>query len=354
MFGSSAEQLGRRFVVAQLTPAALLCAGLSILALPELSWLGSPTELTWLRLQFGRFGETPVVFSATAVLAAILISQYERTFTRIAEGYLTKALGIVGATLILLATFSAGWNWWTKSQSPLPLALAAPGLVTLAISVAQTVSRKGHVAKYLALEEEWRNEKDRLAKFTLERQITEQYPRDANYVRPTRFGNTYRAAEYYPHYMFNVDAVTMWPRLMAVVPQDYQRSLDSAETSVAFSINMCFAAVTMCTTSMYAAFRTGSPSAWVATSLFAVLATGMYRLACSGVRGWAEYIRAAFDLYRLDLLQQLRVVWPVSQLSNREEADLWRLVQRMTFYGHKPDSDTPLKVQRPPSPDTHR
>ena len=57
------------------------------------------------------------------------------------------------------------------------------------------------------------------------------------YVMPTRLGNILRNAELYPNERYKIDAVLMWPRLLAVLPDSFNESLASTKSSLDFNVN---------------------------------------------------------------------------------------------------------------------
>ena len=67
--------------------------------------------------------------------------------------------------------------------------------------------------------------------------LSESFPRNAEEILPTRLGNTIHAFEDYPDTRYGMDAVELWPRLVAKVDKEYRAVLDDAKASFDFMIN---------------------------------------------------------------------------------------------------------------------
>jgi hypothetical protein len=68
--------------------------------------------------------------------------------------------------------------------------------------------------------------------------INYDFPLNEDGVLPTRLGNAIRSFEDYPERQYGIDAVTIWPRLVAKVDKDYVAGIDNAKTSFDFMLNM--------------------------------------------------------------------------------------------------------------------
>jgi hypothetical protein len=68
----------------------------------------------------------------------------------------------------------------------------------------------------------------RFAYMRLRRESLLEYPEQRELVLPTRFGNVLRAFEMYAGNVYGVESIHAWPRLLAVVPSEYQTALADA------------------------------------------------------------------------------------------------------------------------------
>jgi len=170
------------------------------------------------------------------------------------------------------------------------------------------------------------------------RNLKTEFPEEEKLILPTRLGNVIRSFENYTNLQYQIEAVTMWPRLVAKIDKDYAASIDDAKTSFDFMLN-CSALSTVLAfllllvsllypaplTSMWAAL------AWAAVVLtFCAVAVLFYRLAINRAKAWGNTVKGSFDLYRWELLKQLGY----SRLPRtvKEERDLWlNISQRMTY-----------------------
>src|SRR5262249_35598717 len=62
----------------------------------------------------------------------------------------------------------------------------------------------------------------------------ERYPDAEEYVLPTQFGNIFRALEVYSRVVYGLDAIPAWPRLLAVLPDQFRKQLAEANSLLSF------------------------------------------------------------------------------------------------------------------------
>jgi hypothetical protein len=213
--------------------------------------------------------------------------------------------------------------------------------------------------------------------FSLKAQYKLDYPHDINMVLPTRFGNILRAAETYPGERFGLDAVLMWPRLIHVMDEDYYKKLDQSNNGLAFIVNSMILSLLLAGLCIlasgyqYYAWETTSHAALVqgivcgssnldvvaedasskleAVNLLYFLPLGVtcadqqmywqriwiylissgafvfasvffYNASLPAARQYGALIRSAYDLFRFDLIKQLRLTLPKH---SGQEIDLW-------------------------------
>ena len=171
---------------------------------------------------------------------------------------------------------------------------------------------------------------------------------------PTRLGNILRACEHYPNYMFGIEPITTWYRLVAVIPEAYRNQLEHAEAATQFFLNLSFVSVLISGIALYESVETQSVQAARSMNALALVLIALayltYRLACSAALNWSEHVRSAFDLYRFDLLKQLSVATPERPpWSMAVERQIWKRVQGVTFYAQDDAAAEYVHVQRPGS-----
>jgi uncharacterized repeat protein (TIGR01451 family) len=176
-----------------------------------------------------------------------------------------------------------------------------------------------------------------------ERQV--QFPPGEEFVTPTELGNVIAAFEHYARQQYGIDSVALWPRLVAEIDATYAGVIDDAKTSFDFFINSSFLSVVLALEYLYFGLYFQTPFSSVSgilsfLGIIAVLA-GLswlfYRFSIDSAMGWGDNVKAAFDLYRCDLLAKLGYE---TALTNAEEFDLWqRISQGMLFWS--PDAPPP-------------
>ncbi|HEY0783453.1 MAG TPA: hypothetical protein VGE98_13425, partial [Thermoanaerobaculia bacterium] len=163
------------------------------------------------------------------------------------------------------------------------------------------------------------------------RELFERYPKGAS-ILPTRFGNAIRSFENYPERQYGMFAITLWPRLVAVIEPAYAEVIDGAKSSVDFMINSSLLSaalgfVMLLTGLVYPApfASRAALAAWLfEVAVLVALARWLYVQAIDGVLGWGSLVRGAFDLYRGKLLEKLGYVHAPGSIE--EERQLWRAI----------------------------
>jgi hypothetical protein len=144
------------------------------------------------------------------------------------------------------------------------------------------------------------------------REIFSDFPKDSS-VLPTRLGNVIRSFENYAERQYGMAAITLWPRLIAVIEPAYAGMIDSAKASLDFMLNSATLAGLLSTLLLVTGLL-WPPSfhsmqavvSWLASVvLLGVLAVWLYRQTIGCALDWGNLVRGAFDLYRSDLLKKL-------------------------------------------------
>jgi hypothetical protein len=151
----------------------------------------------------------------------------------------------------------------------------------------------------------------RAARTAVEVRARTEFPSQADLVLPTRLGNVIRAFEDYPATTYKMDAVALWPRLIASIDKDYASGIDDAKTAFDFFLNASFlnvllAAIILGLGLVHPA-QLASPS-WFALwvlEMAALLAVGYtaYVMSIGRAAAWGDTVKSAFDLYRGALLK---------------------------------------------------
>jgi hypothetical protein len=147
-------------------------------------------------------------------------------------------------------------------------------------------------------------------------------PTQADKVMPTRLGNILKSAELYPMDRYKIDAVLIWPRLYHLCPESFIQTVIEARSATDFMLVISLlGGLFACLAGAYwlivgaawwrflGCFWVGMYVAWLA-----------YRGALGNALGYAEQIKAAFDLYRHEVLKKLSL--PVPDIIE-EERRLW-------------------------------
>jgi hypothetical protein len=155
------------------------------------------------------------------------------------------------------------------------------------------------------------------------------YPTKEEHVLPTAFGNALRAFEVYSNELYGADAIPVWLRLSAVIPERFQALINDAKAQVDFFVNIAVLAALFALTSFCRLVIAGlgmRPVGWPADTaqlLFAgvlalVVVYTSYRWSIVQIGPWGNLVKSAFDLYLPALGTQLGYSLPATESRRRE------------------------------------
>ena len=194
-------------------------------------------------------------------------------------------------------------------------------------------------AQWLLIDQELRSE------FSSKRfQLKHGYPDRRAFIMPTRLGNVIRSFEYYSYREYGIDSEVFWPRLAAVIPQEYAASVDDTKTTFDFMMNCSLLSLLLSFCILVAALfypapfvSTGIAIWWFSKIvLLVVLSYAFYRLSINRAHSWGLLVKSAFDLYRWDLLKKLG--YEQRPKERKGERRLWTEISRQTTFGDRFDN----------------
>jgi hypothetical protein len=155
-------------------------------------------------------------------------------------------------------------------------------------------------------------------------------PTQPKEVMPTRLGNILKNAELYSYDRYGINAVLMWTRLYNLFPERFLETIAEAKGSLDFML------VVSALSSIFALFS--------GVYLLIVKASGLLFLTCfwgglflawltyqsalGSALLYAQQIKAGFDLYRHELLKQVRLELPNTP---SEEPKLWNKISELLY-----------------------
>jgi len=249
---------------------------------------------------------------------------------------------------------------------------------------------------------ERRVEEIQAQRVSLYRDLSLYYPPSPVDIMATRLGNVLKASELYSWKRYRLDAVVLWPRLQASLPDTFSNPLQDTKASFDLMVTLCaFLLLFGVPLSCWVAFKATGSIPWIAaltlTVIFLlfrlyvpvclallaaiialplfhppiwlahiqaliVLLTALvllfwlcYQNAVEAALDYAEKIKAAIDLYRWQVLQALHLQFPKDF---EEERKLWGEVGGLFLRGYTPDAryyhysqeQTPGQEEKPKQP----
>ena len=173
-------------------------------------------------------------------------------------------------------------------------------------------------------------------------EIFSTYPKESS-VLPTRLGNVIRSFENYPEQQYGMAAITLWPRLIAVLDSGYSETIDSAKASLDFMLNSAalsgLLTLLLLVTGLFYPSPFTSQGAFVGWSagivLLAALSWWLYTQSIGIALNWGNLVCGAFDLYRGKLLEKLG--YPHAPKTVKDEQEIWRLISARLVAGDPPE-----------------
>ena len=146
-----------------------------------------------------------------------------------------------------------------------------------------------------------------------------QYPVSAEQLMPTRLGNILRASERYPFDRYGATSIFVWPRLYALLPDREVTLVAQARASLEFLLVLSALATAFGILAAGYLLAVTAP-VW----LFLLCAWGglgiavvAYRASLSAAVVYADVVRTAFDLHRLDVLTGMQFPRPTDAAAER-------------------------------------
>lgn len=347
MFGGALDKvtgfLDQRLVLTSLLPSVAFWSAVLALVGSQVGW--TRAQHWWAHLSSGTNVLVSVVAVALLVLFALLLSAHESTLIGLYEGYWGR--GPVGRWLADRAagrhrrrveSFDQKVTHLDERINALPAEIAQLDLDIAALPAGD--SKLAKLTKQVADKRRQLRSMPGQAGALIEFWYG-NYPKEPEKALPTRLGNILKAAEEYPAYegRYGIDAVFFWPRLIAVVPDSTRANLSDARATFVLLLNVCTLALLLSVGVLAAlVFAVIHPAVafWASAASGAVLAYLMYRSALGPARVYGELVRATFDLYRGDLLNQLKLSEPASFA---QERTLWSNLGQMMYRGDASDPD---------------
>jgi hypothetical protein len=145
------------------------------------------------------------------------------------------------------------------------------------------------------------------------------YPKSVDNILPTRLGNVMRAAEDYSEERFKADYLIVWPRLAHVCSVRFVQDYEASRANVDFLLVVCFLSVAFGVVGGGMAASAGSIMVFLVVTVGSLgLGWLAYTSAVSAAIEFGEQIRASVDLFRINLLEQLR--YPLPEDTEDEQA----------------------------------
>ena len=170
---------------------------------------------------------------------------------------------------------------------------------------------------------------------TANRRLRAEFPENPEWVLPTRLGNVLRASERYPSREYGINAIQLWPRLVAVIPEGYAVVLADARTTLIFLVNLSFLTAVLAAAVLAAGLAWLPPAPLLRVVLpfagFAGLSAWLYAGSVGAAAAWGQYVRGAFDLYRWELLKALG--FEQKPRTRDEERALWSNIWTQMVFG---------------------
>jgi hypothetical protein len=150
-----------------------------------------------------------------------------------------------------------------------------------------------------------------------------RYPRETTDTEPTSFGNILAAAKDYPRLVYAMEGTHWWPRLLPLLPAEFQEMLHSMHAPMMGMLNLSlvFSYLAFLGVIALGLATSNALAALVILVMGIVLGQLSYRAGVTQAVELVRHIGVAFDLYRYEILKQLHLEEPADI---EEEREVWR------------------------------
>jgi hypothetical protein len=191
-------------------------------------------------------------------------------------------------------------------------------------------------------------------------------PFDKENLLPTRLGNILRASELYPYERYKLEGITFWPRLSKVLPDRFVHELEEKNNQLVFMLNssmlsfflafLCIGVAIFRSVTFYFLSISNGISLWMPKSfyyngssslslraylilgfVFLVIGYKIYTFSINVAEDYAVIIRSGYDLYRFEILKQLKIKVPDSL---KTEKQVWQNLSVFFIAGKRWGFDT--------------
>lgn len=270
-------------------------------------------------------------------------------------------VGALAAEVALLYGPRAVLGWWAGSTATEKALLGFGFLLTTTVlayllqSFAYPLVRLyvGEWPSWASRFREWAVERQRLAYQNVSGDKDEQYVQryfgfsqdEKRRNVPTRLGNVLTAAYDYSKNTYEIEAALWWPRLTPLLPETFRNQVDAALLPLFALINLCSLSVLFSLAGGLILALLGDRPLPFALCLLGGLAFARvcYHGAVTQAGNYGQHIRVGFDLYRGELLKQMRVELPDDP---QAEAKQWKLLNEWVYKFESPLQ--PRKVPKVP------
>lgn len=274
---------------------------------------------------------------------------------------------IVGLVAFLVGPFQA-WHWWTARSNAAQIVMGIGSLLGItalayllqALTVPLVRLYEGYWPIFFPRKEQTQ-EKKQQAREKLKKKRSKcpeasrnlYFPSQAAFLKPTKLGNILAASEDHARQLYQIDPALWWPRLATLLPESFRTQMEAALTPLLAMLNLCTILFIVTISSSIAVYVV--QGAWLLVA--AILIVGLilvricYIAAVQQAQSYGSFLRAAFDLYRYEILKQMHIPIPDNLF---EEALLWDLLNQW-IASYRPPwqiqmARGPLPVQKPSDP----
>ncbi|WP_306207762.1 hypothetical protein [Actinoplanes sp. RD1] len=173
-----------------------------------------------------------------------------------------------------------------------------------------------------------------------------RYP-DGEDLLPTTLGNRLRAFESSAGKPYGIDAIELWPRLYFVLPDSALSYINRSRTQLDTACRLCltFGVSALISAGLLFAY----PLWWLLPGALVLAAVIAYQAALAAAENYGITVTAAVDVYRVRLLQEMRLDMPIDtegeRAVNRELGNLWGGSQTANVPYARADSDMAILLQ---------
>jgi hypothetical protein len=151
-------------------------------------------------------------------------------------------------------------------------------------------------------------------------------------IAPTRLGNIVQSYNQYPFKRYSMESEIFWTRIIKVMDESFEKRINDQKLMLDFSLTCASMSLLYAACTMLIPWLSSEKESWFVLTIIGLFVSQVfYNSAITSAISFGQFVRTAYDLYRLNLLESYSMEMPAN---DKEERALWESISQLIVYGH--------------------